>query len=314
MTMTDPVADMLTRLRNANSAHHDTVSMPHSQAQGAHRRDPQARGLHLRLGGHRRARRPDPDARASSSARTASVRSPASSASRSPAFAFTRSRPRSPRFSAASASPSCPPPPVCSPTARPRRRAWVGKSSPTCGNPPCHVLDDCPSTSPPASTVTIDGPGCRRQGPEGRARAHRRQPDRGQDRGEPGSRHPSRRRARIAFAARPDPHADQQPDHRRHPGLLQGPRDRRHGLPRRAEGQRGRVRPRLLAPRHRRAARGHHLHGRGQQQAHRRGIDKQAVGEVAANIRKIRKPEPYKGKGMRYAGEVVRRKAGKAGK
>ncbi len=44
------------------------------------------------------------------------------------------------------------------------------------------------------------------------------------------------------------------------------------------------------------------------------GIDKQAVGEVAANIRKIRKPEPYKGKGVRYAGEVIRRKAGKAGK
>ena len=44
------------------------------------------------------------------------------------------------------------------------------------------------------------------------------------------------------------------------------------------------------------------------------GISKQAVGEVAANIRKIRKPEPYKGKGVRYAGEVVRRKAGKSGK
>jgi large subunit ribosomal protein L6 len=44
------------------------------------------------------------------------------------------------------------------------------------------------------------------------------------------------------------------------------------------------------------------------------GIDKQQLGEVAANIRKIRKPEPYKGKGVRYAGEVVRRKAGKAGK
>jgi large subunit ribosomal protein L6 len=44
------------------------------------------------------------------------------------------------------------------------------------------------------------------------------------------------------------------------------------------------------------------------------GIDKQAVGETAANIRKIRKPEPYKGKGVRYAGENVRRKAGKSGK
>ena len=44
------------------------------------------------------------------------------------------------------------------------------------------------------------------------------------------------------------------------------------------------------------------------------GIDKQAVGQVAADIRAIRKPEPYKGKGIRYAGERVQRKAGKAGK
>src|SRR5206468_12753949 len=43
------------------------------------------------------------------------------------------------------------------------------------------------------------------------------------------------------------------------------------------------------------------------------GIDKQKVGEVAANIRKLRKPDPYKGKGVRYQGEVIRRKAGKAG-
>lgn len=44
------------------------------------------------------------------------------------------------------------------------------------------------------------------------------------------------------------------------------------------------------------------------------GISKQAVGEAAANIRKLKRPEPYKGKGIRYAGEVIRRKAGKAGK
>ena len=44
------------------------------------------------------------------------------------------------------------------------------------------------------------------------------------------------------------------------------------------------------------------------------GIDKQAVGQVAAEIRAYRKPEPYKGKGVRYAGERVVRKAGKAGK
>src|SRR5262249_1662928 len=44
------------------------------------------------------------------------------------------------------------------------------------------------------------------------------------------------------------------------------------------------------------------------------GIDKEQVGEVAANIRKRRKPDPYKGKGVRYAGEQIRRKVGKAGK
>jgi large subunit ribosomal protein L6 len=45
-----------------------------------------------------------------------------------------------------------------------------------------------------------------------------------------------------------------------------------------------------------------------------KGIDKQAVGQVAADIRRVRKPEPYKGKGVRYSGEVVQRKAGKAAK
>ena len=44
------------------------------------------------------------------------------------------------------------------------------------------------------------------------------------------------------------------------------------------------------------------------------GIDKQKVGEIAANIRKLRKPDPYKGKGVRYQGEQIRRKVGKAGK
>jgi large subunit ribosomal protein L6 len=44
------------------------------------------------------------------------------------------------------------------------------------------------------------------------------------------------------------------------------------------------------------------------------GIDKQQVGEIAANIRKLRKPDPYKAKGVKYAGEVIRRKVGKAGK
>lgn len=52
----------------------------------------------------------------------------------------------------------------------------------------------------------------------------------------------------------------------------------------------------------------------GQTKIHVEGIDKQAVGQVAADIRRLRKPEPYKGKGIRYEGERVRKKLGKAGK
>lgn len=52
----------------------------------------------------------------------------------------------------------------------------------------------------------------------------------------------------------------------------------------------------------------------GQTKIHVEGIDKQAVGQVAAEIRALREPEPYKGKGIRYAGERVRKKLGKAGK
>lgn len=52
----------------------------------------------------------------------------------------------------------------------------------------------------------------------------------------------------------------------------------------------------------------------GQTKIHVDGIDKQAVGQVAADIRRLRKPEPYKGKGIRYEGERVRKKLGKAGK
>ena len=52
----------------------------------------------------------------------------------------------------------------------------------------------------------------------------------------------------------------------------------------------------------------------GTNRIHVRGVDKELVGQIAAEIRGIRKPEPYKGKGIRYEGEYVRRKAGKAGK
>lgn len=62
------------------------------------------------------------------------------------------------------------------------------------------------------------------------------------------------------------------------------------------------------------APEGIQLEVEGTTKVHVKGIDKELVGQVAANIRKVRKPEPYKGKGIRYLGERVRRKAGKAGK
>ncbi len=81
------------------------------------------------------------------------------------------------------------------------------------------------------------------------------------------------------------------------------------------QGQRPRVRARLLAPGARSSApEGITFRVEAPTRFAVEGIDKQKVGEVAANIRKLRKPDPYKGKGVRYQGEVVRRKAGKAGK
>ena len=56
------------------------------------------------------------------------------------------------------------------------------------------------------------------------------------------------------------------------------------------------------------------LETEGPTKIHVKGIDKEVVGNVAAKIRAVRKPEPYKGKGIRYVGEIVRRKAGKSGK
>ena len=114
--------------------------------------------------------------------------------------------------------------------------------------------------------------------------------------------------------ARPDPHPGRQHGRRRHRGLLEDARDRRHRLPRAGQGQRPGVRARVQPPGHRRPPDGISFTVEAPTRFVVTGIDKQKVGETAANIRKIRKPEPYKGKGVRYQGEVVRRKAGKAGK
>ena len=118
--------------------------------------------------------------------------------------------------------------------------------------------------------------------------------------------------ARAPVSARPDPHADREHGHRRLGGLLEEPRDRGRRLPCRAEGQGSRAcssgsatrcwsRPRRTSPSRCRSPRRIIVSG----------IDKQRVGQVAAEIRAWRKPEPYKGKGVRYEGEYVRRKLGK---
>jgi large subunit ribosomal protein L6 len=97
----------------------------------------------------------------------------------------------------------------------------------------------------------------------------------------------------------------------RHRRLRKAPRDPGRRLSRRAQGQRPRARARLLAPGADQGAGRHRVRGPAADAHRREGISKQLVGEIAANIRKKRPPEPYKGKGIRYEGEYVARKVGK---
>ena len=108
---------------------------------------------------------------------------------------------------------------------------------------------------------------------------------------------------------------DREHDRRRHEGLSQEPRDSRRRLPR-GQGRRT-PQPRNSATRTRSsyaAPKGITFTVEGTNKVHVDGIDKQQVGQVAAEIRSLRPPEPYKGKGIRYEGEVVKKKLGKAGK
>ena len=177
-------------------------------------------------------------------------------------------------------------------------------------------IGKAPIPVPSGVDVTLDGRDVTVKGPKGslerdHPRCHHHPPGR---RRAPGR--APRRRAPEPCPARPGPLARQQHGRRREPGVHQGARDHRRRLPRHRQGQRRpRPRPRLQPPRRGRGPRGHHLRGAGRPPASIvRGIDKEQVGQVAADIRKLRKPEPYKGKGVRYLGEHVARKAGKTGK
>ena len=124
-----------------------------------------------------------------------------------------------------------------------------------------------------------------------------------------------RRQSRIARAHGLTRTLDRQHGRRREQRLPQEPRDSRRRLPRRQGGRGPELDAGLLAPgRVRRRPKGITLSVEGTNKIHVDGIDKQHVGQVAAEIRNLRPPEPYKGKGIRYAGEVVRKKLGKAGK
>jgi large subunit ribosomal protein L6 len=172
-----------------------------------------------------------------------------------------------------------------------------------------------PVTVPSGVDIAIDGQTVKVKGPKGELSHVVAEPITVETVMTVFSRSPARTTsAHVALAARPDPHAHQQHGARRHRRLREEDGDPRHRLPRAGQGLQPRVRPRLQPPDHRRAARRHHLRGREPPRFSVQGIDKQLVGEVAANIRKLRKPDPYKGKGVRYAGEQIRRKVGKAGK
>ena len=127
----------------------------------------------------------------------------------------------------------------------------------------------------------------------------------------------SERRAHLAFAPRTVPHPDRQHDRWRDRGLQEGSRDHGYRLPRGRQGQGPRVLPGLLP--HRSPSTPPEgieftIAPKSQTLFTVSGIDKQLVGETAARIRKLKKPEPYKGKGIHYVGETIRRKVGKAGK
>ena len=125
---------------------------------------------------------------------------------------------------------------------------------------------------------------------------------------------PSERRRAAPLPARADPHAAGEHGRRRVRRVPQEPGDRRRRLPRGAEGDRHRDGARLQPPRADQGPEGITFEVPAPNRITVRGIDKQRVGQVAAEIRGMRPPEPYKGKGVRYEGEHVRRKLGKTAK
>ena len=152
--------------------------------------------------------------------------------------------------------------------------------------------------------VTVNGPARRAAHRSSRSgsRSSRRTADR---------RHAPDRARRGPRAARADAHPRREHGRRRHERLREAPRDPGRRLPRRAARHRPRAPRRLLAPGRDQPRQGIDFEVPTPTQIVVKGIDKQHGRPDAAEIRKVRPPEPYKGKGIRYEGEYVRRKVGK---
>ena len=317
--MTDPIADMLTRIRNAQLALHDAVDMPGSTPEGEHRRRCSRR--RATSTDYERPRGPTSGPTCVIKLKYGPTGEPVirgiAARLASPAGASTSTGRRSRGCSAAWASASSRPPQGVITGHEARAAGSAARSSAPSGEGrPSHEPHRTrPIPIPDGVTVELDGAEGRGEGPQGRARAHGRRA------------HP-RSTARTT-----GPLVVTRPTDR-------GPHRALHGLTRAPGGQHGRGRhQRLRAPLEivgvgyraqlkgknlvltvgfshpvdARAPRGHRRSSVAD--ARRRsscaGIDKQAVGQLAAKIRQVRPPEPYKGKGIRYEGEHVRRKAGK---
>ena len=199
--------------------------------------------------------------------------------------------------------------------ARPSRPSSAARSSRTSGRRRCPVSAVSPSPSPPASTSTLDGRVITVKGPKGDAHptlaaAHRRRARRRHARRQPAHGDQARQEP-----PRADPHARQQHGRRRHRrGTARASRSSASATARRRTGEKlalalGYSHPIEIDP-----PAGISFEVENPTRLAVVGIDKELVGQIAAKVRATRKPEPYKGKGVRYAGEKVRRKAGKAGK
>ncbi len=316
MTMTDPIADFLTRLRNANTAYHDEVKLPSSKIK-VNIAEILKREATSPTTAPRTPRWARPSSSTSSTDLPVSAASPACVACRSPACACTRN------------------PPTCQGPGRPRRgdhlhvlrsahRSPGGQAGSGRGSPRLRLVKGghhnvANRKTPRCSSFGRRGhhrrPGCCSQGPQGQPVPDDRRADRHrQGRGRGNQRHAPERRASQPCAARPVADARAEPHRRRDRGLHHEDGDPRRRLPRGSQGQGPRVLARLQPPRADRGSRGITFAVENPTRFSISGIDKQKVGQIAANIRRLRKSDPYKGKGIRYEGEQVRRKVGKTGK